>query len=86
MPDFNLWSKIADQVARGVDVRHTSLANLNTKTFHDGGQKIVAIQQNPRTSSEWAALARQGHSVVQFKDVVTNKYLGVSVDGKIKKY
>lgn len=80
-----LWTRIADQVSRGVGVVKTSSLGIKTKTFDDGGQKITALEQNPRTGSEWAAAARAGHKVVQFVDG-SGKYLGVSVDGVIKKY
>lgn len=81
-----LFARMADQVVRGIGVKHTSLQGLNTKVFTAGDRRIVAIQQNTRTSSEWAKLARDGHKVVQFKDAETNKYIGVSVDGHVKEY
>lgn len=81
-----LFARVASQVIRGDGVKQTSLQGLNTKVFKAGDRKIVAIQQNPRTSSEWAKLARDGHKVVQFKDAETNQYIGVSVDGHVREY
>ena len=31
-------------------------------------------------------LARSGHDVVQFKDVQTNRFVAVAVDGEAKEY
>jgi len=48
--------------------------------------QYVAIEQNPRTGSEWAIKARAGQKVVQFKDFMTNEYVAVSVDGTVIEY
>jgi len=34
----------------------------------------------------WGDLARRGHRVVQFKDVRTNRFVAVDVDGDVKVY
>lgn len=81
----SLFARVATQVARGVGVSKTPRVGLARKTFTDDGQKITAIQQNPRTGSSWAGLAQQGHDVVQFKDE-SGKYIAVSVDGKVTSY
>lgn len=44
------------------------------------------IEQNPEKPSRWGQLAREGHQVVQFKHVQTNKFVAVSVDGKVRVY
>ena len=54
--------------------------------FEMNGREYQAIEQNPERPSTWGKLARQGHQVVQFRDVASNKYVGVAVDGKIKMY
>jgi len=36
--------------------------------------------------SRWGKLAREKHQVVQFRDVVTLKYVAVGVDGEIMEY
>lgn len=48
------------------------------------GTQFTAIQQNPNTGSRWAAMARRGHRVVQFKD--SKGYVAVAVDGKVEEY
>ena len=50
------------------------------------GREIQAIEQNRTKPSRWGELARQGHHVVQFQDVVTRKYLAVAVDGEVTLY
>ena len=50
------------------------------------GREIQAIEQNRTKPSRWGELARQGHQVVQFQDVVTRKYLAVAVDGEVTLY
>ena len=54
--------------------------------FEMNGREYQAIEQNPEKPSAWGKLARQGHRVVQFRDVATNKYVGVAVDGTIRTY
>ena len=54
--------------------------------FEMNGRGYQAIEQNPEKPSAWGKLARQGHKVVQFRDVASNKYVAVTVDGKVKKY
>ena len=67
-------------------VRHTSRQGLRTVTFSMGGREYAAIEQNPDKPSRWGKLAREGHQVVQFKDVKTNRFVAVAVDGEAKEY
>jgi hypothetical protein len=50
------------------------------------GRRYAAIEQNPGKPSQWGQLARSGHQVVQFKDVQTNRFVAVTVDGEAKEY
>lgn len=50
------------------------------------GRLITAIEQNRDKPSRWGQLARKGHQVVQFQDVLTKKYLAVAVDGEVMEY
>ena len=59
---------------------------LKTVAFDMDGRKYEAIEQNPHKPSQWGKLASSGHQVVQFKDVQSNKFVAVSVDGKVKEY
>ncbi|HKD83523.1 MAG TPA: hypothetical protein VKB58_02155 [Terriglobales bacterium] len=93
--DPALLSSIAQQIMKGdsVDfagkrllVRRTSANRLRTVAFNLGSQQYQAIEQNPDKPSRWGQLAREGHQVVQFKDVEANKFVGVAVDGKVQLY
>jgi hypothetical protein len=79
----------ADEVeveGKRLPVRRTSKQGLRTVTFVMGGHQYAAIEQNPGKPSRWGQLARSGHQVVQFKDVATNKFVAVAVDGEAKEY
>jgi hypothetical protein len=45
---------------------------------------ITTIEQIPDKPSRWGQLAKESHSVVQIKDVERNKFVAVSIDGKVK--
>ncbi len=78
----------ADVVAegRGSRVTRTGAQRLRTVRFSMGGKEYQAIEQNPEKPSQWGKLAREGHQVVQFRDLVTQKYVAVAVDGKVREY
>lgn len=67
-------------------VTRTSSQRLRTATFEMDGRQFQAIEQNATKPSRWGQLAREGHQVVQFKDVQTNRFVAVSVDGEITEY
>src|SRR5512146_1654905 len=71
---------------KSVPVRRTSSQHLKTVTFTIGGREYTAIEQNPEKPSRWGQLARAGHQVVQFKDVQTNRFIAVAVDGEVHEY
>ncbi len=50
------------------------------------GREFEAIEQNRKKPSRWGQLARENHQVVQFRDVVTKKYVAVVVDGEVTEY
>jgi serine/threonine-protein kinase len=55
---------------------------LHIVKFEVGGHPYEAIEQNPQKRSRWAKLAREGHRVVQFRDIETKRYIAVVVDGE----
>jgi len=67
-------------------VTRTSSSRLKTVRFQMNGRDCQAIEQNPEKPSRWGKLAREGHQVVQFRDVATGKYVAVAVDGEVKVY
>ena len=80
----------ADEVeveGQRLPVRRTSKQRLRMVTFAMGGRQFAAIEQkNPTKPSRWGQLARTGQQVVQFKDVQTNRFVAVAVDGQVKEY
>ena len=95
MLDTTLLSSVAKQMmsadeveveGKRLPVRRTSKQGLRTVTFTMGGRQYAAIEQNPEKPSRWGELARSGHQVVQFKDVQTNRFVAVAVDGEAKEY
>jgi hypothetical protein len=95
MLNTSLLSSVAKQMMGGdeielegrwLPVRRTSRQGLRIVTFTMEGRQYAAIEQNPEKPSRWGELARSGHKVVQFKDVQTNRFVAVAVDGEAKEY
>jgi hypothetical protein len=93
MLDLALLQSVARQLmsaseagSAGLRVSKTGQQRLRTTTFTMDGREYQAIEQNATKPSRWGQLARDGHEVVQFKDVQTNKYVAVAVDGEITEY
>jgi len=95
MIDLDLMQSVAVQMMGGntvliagkvIHVERTSSYRLKTLQFDMGGREYEAIEQNAAKPSRWGELARQGHRVVQFRDLRTGKYVAVSVDGQVTEY
>jgi len=65
-------------------VRETPRKRLREVDFVFEGQPLRGLEQNPKTESRWAQLARAGHKVMQF--LSAGRYIGVVVDGKATLY
>jgi hypothetical protein len=65
-------------------VRRTSRSRLREVDFQFEGQEFRAVEQNPKTVSRWAKLAREGKKVMQF--LRDRRYVAVVVDGKVQLY
>jgi len=50
------------------------------------GREYQAIEQNPEKPSRWGQFARQAYQVVQFRDLASQRYVAVAVDGEVKEY
>lgn len=74
---------VEDRVFR---ITRTGAQRLRTVRFQMGGNEYQAIEQNAEKPSRWGKLARDGHRVVQFRDLQSQKYVAVTVDGKVKEY
>jgi len=65
-------------------VRETPRKHLREVDFVFDGQPLRGLEQNPKTESRWAQLARAGHKVMQF--LSAGRYVGNVMDGKITLY
>lgn len=65
-------------------VRATRAKKLRSVEFQFAPYRIDGIEQNPQTSSRWAALARQGKRVMQFS--CARRYIGNVCEGKLLRY
>jgi hypothetical protein len=52
--------------------------------FRSGELRIIGIEQNPATSSRWAALAREGNRIMQFR--CKGRYVANVCEGKLLRY
>ena len=95
MLDHTTLSSVAEQMMGGLEVSvegrssrvtRTGARRLRTVRFVMGGREYQAIEQNPEKPSRWGKLAGEGHRVVQVRDLSTQKYVGVVVDGKVTEY
>jgi hypothetical protein len=95
MLDLELMKSVAAQMMEGnsvslggqaIPVQRTSSNRLKFVDFTMAGRQYQAIEQNATKPSRWAELARQGHSVVQFRDLDSGRYVAASVDGEITEY
>ena len=88
-------SSIAAQLMNGEEVvfedqrlkvERVGSGRLRTVRVVINGRALQAIEQNSNKPSHWGKLARKGHQVVQFQDVITRTYMAVVVDGEVKEY
>ena len=77
-------SKAVTIDGRSFPVRKTSRSKLREVDFEFDGHILRGLEQNPKTASQWARLAREGKKVMQF--LSGGSYVAVVVDGKVKLY
>jgi hypothetical protein len=65
-------------------VRQTPKRELVQVDFEFAGQSRRGLEQNPRTKSRWAEMARKGSKVMQF--LSAGRYVAVVCDGKVTHY
>jgi len=95
MLDHLILKAVAEQLMGGTDVvveerssrvARTGARRFRTVRFLTGGREYQAIEQNPEKPSRWGKLASEGHRVVQFRDLLSGKYVAVVVDDKVTEY
>ncbi|HXE90195.1 MAG TPA: hypothetical protein VNK82_04450 [Terriglobales bacterium] len=69
---------------RAFPVDRTRKKGLRTVDFSYGEHQVTGIEQNPRTQSRWAQMARQGKRVMQFSS--KGRYIGVVAEGHLTRY
>ena len=77
----------ADVVKLGSErnlVTRSKAKMLRQVIFTVDGNSIIGIEQNPKTKSRWAAMARAGKKVMQF--IQEGRYVAVVADGKVMVY
>ncbi|HUO27480.1 MAG TPA: hypothetical protein VMU61_17575 [Candidatus Aquilonibacter sp.] len=71
---------------KNIRVARTGQGKFRTVRFMAGGKEYQAIEQNAAKPSRWGQLAPEGHRVVQFRDLQTQRYVAVAVDGEVREY
>jgi hypothetical protein len=95
MLDHSVLRSVAEQLMTGPEVviegrtsrvTRTGARRFRTARFAMAGREYQAIEQNPEKPSRWGKLAREGRRVVQFRDLLTQKYVAVTVDSEVREY
>lgn len=88
---LSVWRQVLEENANLVElegqrfpVRRTRQRRLRQLDFEFAGETLRGIEQNPRTKSRWAELARAGKKVMQFTS--GGRYIGNVADGKVMFY
>jgi hypothetical protein len=77
----------ADVVKLGSErylVTRSKAKMLRQVNFDVDGNSMIGIEQNPKTKSRWAQLARSGKKVMQF--LQDHRYVAVVADGRVTLY
>ena len=81
-----MTGSVVSPAGNPVKVERTGSQRLRTVRFEMDGREYQLIEQNPEKPSRWGKLARDGHRVVQVRDVELGKYVAAVVDGKVREY
>ena len=86
-----VWQKSLADGREKVDLGHESYPvtvfrtkKLRSVGFSYGELRIIGIEQNPATSSQWAARAREGAQIMQFR--CKGRYVANVCEGKLLRY
>ena len=88
---ISAWQQALSEVRDNIELdgrtyRVTVLRSkgLRMVEFEYGPHAIVGIEQNPKTASRWAELARQGNRIMQFR--CSGRYVANVCEGKLLCY
>jgi hypothetical protein len=65
-------------------VTRSKAKRLRQVAFDFDGNTMMGIEQNPKTKSRWAQLARSGKKVMQF--IQDGRYIAVVANGRVTLY
>jgi len=65
-------------------VKRTRSAKLKMVDFDYSEWTLTGIEQNPEKASRWAAMARKGKRIVQYK--CENRFIGNVCNGRLTRY
>ncbi len=88
---ISVWKQVLEEGKPAIEVEgktyavgRTRAKKLRTVTFTYEDHRLDAIEQNPETTSRWAALAREGKRVLQFS--MGRRYVGNVCEGELTRY
>ena len=88
---ISIWQQVLAEGKSTVDlegktysVGSTRAKRLRTVRFDYTDYQLDGIEQNPATTSQWAALAREGKRVMQFS--CQNRYVANVCEGHLTRY
>jgi hypothetical protein len=88
---ISVWRQALVEKSEAVKLRteHFPVTKSKTKrlrqvAFVFDGNTIMGIEQNPKTKSRWAEIARSGKKVMQF--IQDGRYVAIVADGKVTFY
>jgi len=88
---IEIWRQALVEEARNIrlgtelfPVRKTPKSGFRQVDVTFEGQEIRGLEQNPKTTSRWAQMARSGKKVMQF--LSAGRYIANVVDGKLTWY
>ncbi len=87
----SIWQQVLVEEKFAVELENqtcqvgsTRAKKLRTVRFDYGDCRIDGIEQNPETTSRWAALAREGKRVMQFS--CQHRYVANVCEGILTRY
>ncbi len=88
---ISIWQQVLVEGVSAVDlddrtytVERTRAKRLRTVRFDHAEYRLDGIEQNPQTTSRWAALAREGKRVMQFS--CQNRYVANVCERMLTRY
>jgi len=88
---ISVWRQVLVEVKNKIKLERDEYAvallrakKLRMVEFDFGDFRIAGIEQNPKTTSRWAELARAGQRVMQFR--CRGRYIANVCEGKILRY